>query len=259
MTNRFDLTGRVVMVTGASSGLGHHSAQVFAEAGAKVAVAARRSDRLNSLVEIIAAKGGTAFAVDLDVADEDAIEPALDAVENKLGPIDVLFNNAGMMIAKPPFEHTPEDWRRVIDTNLNGAWFVAIAVAKRMAARKDSLPPGGGSIINTTSVGATITMVQTPQYVASKAGLAHLTRQMARELAPYRIRVNAIAPGMFLTEINQERIHTEAGKASLARIPLGRPGHAEDMAGALLLFASDAGAYISGSELVIDGGILAAR
>lgn len=257
MGERFDLSGRVVLVTGASSGIGRHAARLFAEAGAKVAAAARRTDRLDDLVAEIRDAGGTAAAFALDVANAEAIEPALDAVETALGPVDVLFNNAGVTMSKPPFEHTADDWRRVIDTNLNGAWFMANAVAKRMAARKDSLPPGGGSIINTTSVGATRTMIRVPAYMASKAGLAHLTRQMAMELAPFRVRVNSIAPGLFLTELSEEYVKTERGKEMLKRIPMGRPAHLEEMDGVLLLLASDAGSYITGSEIIVDGGVAA--
>ena len=255
MTDRFDLTGRCVLVTGASSGIGRHAATVFAGAGAKVAVAARRQDRLADLVGEIDSAGGQAYAVGLDVTDEAAIDAVLDDIESRFAPIDVLFNNAGTTISKPPFEHTAEDWRAVIDTNLNGAWFMASAVAKRMAARGDALPPGGGSIINTTSVGATRTMVRVPAYMASKAGLAHLTRQMAMELAPMRIRVNSIAPGLFVTEMSADYIKTERGQEMLDSIPMGRAARAEEMDGALLLLASDAGSYMTGAEIIIDGGV----
>ena len=257
MGERFDLSGRVVLVTGASSGIGRHAARLFAETGAKVAAAARRTDRLDDLVAEVRGAGGTAAAFELDVANAEAIEPVLDAIEAALGPIDILFNNAGVTMSKPPFEHTADDWRRVIDTNLNGAWFMANAVAQRMAARKDTLPPGGGSIINTTSVGATRTMIRVPAYMASKAGLAHLTRQMAMELAPFRVRVNSIAPGLFLTELSEAYVKTERGKEMLKRIPMGRPARLEEMDGVLLLLASDAGSYITGSEIIVDGGVAA--
>lgn len=255
MADRFDLTGRCVLVTGASSGIGRHAAGVFAHAGAKVAVAARRQERLADLVREIDRVGGQAYPVGLDVTDERAIDGALEKIETYFAPIDVLFNNAGTTISKPPFEHTGEDWREVINTNLNGAWFMASAVAKRMAARRADLPPGGGSIINTTSVGATRTMARVPAYMASKAGLAHLTRQMAMELAPMRIRVNSIAPGLFVTEMSAAYIKTERGKQMLSKIPMGRAAQAEEMDGALLLLASDAGSYITGAEIIIDGGV----
>lgn len=258
MADRFDLTERCVLVTGASSGIGRHAATLFAEAGAKVAVAARRRDRLDAVVAEIEGAGGWAYAVGLDVSDAAAVETALDDIEARFAPIDVLFNNAGTTRSKPPFDHTPEEWRAVIDTNLNGAWYMASAVAKRMAARGDGLPAGGGSIINTTSVGATRTMIRVPAYMASKAGLAHLTRQMAMELAPLRIRVNSIAPGLFVTEMSADYLKTERGQDMLAKIPMGRPARAEEMDGALLLLASDAGSYITGAEIVIDGGVAAA-
>jgi NAD(P)-dependent dehydrogenase (short-subunit alcohol dehydrogenase family) len=212
----FDLTGQCVLVTGASSGIGRHAAGVFAHAGAKVAVAARRRHRLTNFVGEIHGAGGQAYPVGLDVTDEGAIDAAFEEIEADFAPIDILFNNAGTTTSKPPFEHTAEDWRAVIDTNLNSAWFMASAVAKRMAARGDALPPGGGSIINTTSVGATRTMVRVPAYMASKAGLAHLTQQMAMEVAPMRIRVNSIAPGLFVTEMSTAYIRIEHGKEMLS-------------------------------------------
>lgn len=255
MANRFDLTGRVALVTGASSGIGRHAAHVFAAAGAKVGLVARRKERLDALADEIAGAGGVAFAAQLDVSDPEAVDPALDAVEAALGPIDVLFNNAGMGIAKPAFEHSVADWRAVLDTDLSGAWYVANAVAKRMGARGETLPPGGGSIINTTSVGATRTLPGFPSYMAAKAGLAHLTRQMAMELAPYRVRVNAIAPGMFVTEATPVDPDSDRGRAMVARIPLGRPARHEEIDGALLLLASDAGSYMTGAELLVDGGV----
>ena len=159
MVERFDLTKRCVLVTGASSGTGRHAAGLFAQAGTKVAVAARRRYRLADLVGEINGAGGQAYPVGLDVTDEGAIDAALEEIEAHFAPIDVLINNTGTTISKTLFEHTADDWSAVIDTNLNGAWFMASAVAKRMAARGDALPPGGGSIINTTSVGATQTMV----------------------------------------------------------------------------------------------------
>jgi NAD(P)-dependent dehydrogenase (short-subunit alcohol dehydrogenase family) len=255
MVDRFDLTGRCVLVTGASSGIGRHAAGVFAEAGANVAVAARRRDRLDDVVAEITRAGGTAYAVALDVTDEPMIGSVLDEIETQFAPIDVLFNNAGMTISKPPFAHAAEDWRAVIDTNLNGAWFMASAVAQRMAARPEALPPGGGSIINTTSIGATRTMPRVPAYMASKAGLAHLTRQMAMEWAPMRIRVNAIAPGFFVTEMSAGYLETDRGKAMLETVPMRRAARAEEMDGALLLLASDAGSYMTGSEIIVDGGV----
>jgi 2-deoxy-D-gluconate 3-dehydrogenase len=128
-----------------------------------------------------------------------------------------------------------------------------------MAARQDTLPKGGGSIINITSVAAIRTMIRTPAYVSSKAGLAHLTRMMAMELAPVRVRVNSIAPGLFLTELSKDYLHTERGKAMLAKIPMGRPAAEDEMDGALLLLASDASSYITGAEIIVDGGVASAR
>ncbi len=259
MKDIFDVAGRCVLVTGASSGIGRHAARMFASRGAKVAVAARRKDRLDALVAEITKAGGQALAVALDVADGAAVEKAIDTVERELAPIDILINNAGTTWSRPILEHTPTDFAKVIDVNLNGAFYVAHAVARRMAAREANLPPGGGSIVNITSVAALRTMIRTPAYVASKAGLAHLTRMLAMELAPHRIRVNSIAPGLFITELSQDYVHTERGKAMLAKIPMARAARDEEMDGPMLLLASDAGSYISGAELVIDGAVASAR
>lgn len=259
MKDLFDVSGRCVLVTGASSGIGRHTARMFASRGAKVAVAARRKDRLDALVEEFRKQGVQALAVPLEVADGAAVEKAVETVERDLAPIDILVNNAGMSFSRPILEHTPPDFARVVDVNLNGAFYVAHAVARRMAARKDSLPPGGGSIINITSVAAIRTMIRTPAYVASKAGLAHLTRMLAMEFAEYRIRVNSIAPGLFMTELSQDYVHTERGKAMLAKIPMGRPARDEEMDGPMLLLASDAGSYMSGAELIVDGAVASAR
>ncbi|MBM3504888.1 MAG: glucose 1-dehydrogenase [Alphaproteobacteria bacterium] len=259
MGNPFDVRGRCILVTGASSGIGHHAARMFAAAGAKVAIAARRADRLEALAKDLGKSGAAVFPIALDVADADACERAIDRVEREFHPIDVLLNNAGTTMSKPILEHTAEDFQRVVDVNLNGAWVMAQGVAKRMATRKDRLPKGGGSIINITSVAAIRTMIRTPAYVSSKAGLAHLTRMMAMELAPYRVRVNSIAPGLFITELSKDYVHTDRGKAMLAKIPMGRPAADDEMDGALLLLASDAGSYITGAEIIVDGGVASAR
>jgi 3-oxoacyl-[acyl-carrier protein] reductase len=252
MTDPFDLTGRVALVTGASQGLGRRFAQVLASHGAAVGLAARQVPKLEELREAIAASGGRAACVALDVTDAAAIERALDEVEHALGPIGVLVNNAGVAVSKGVLEQTEADWDRVVGTNLKGAFFTAQAAAKRMVAQ------GGGAIVNVASVLALDVVGHLAPYAASKGGLWQLTRSMALELARHGVRVNALAPGYIETEINRDFLATEAGERMKQRIPQRRFGTPEDLDGALLLLASDASRYMTGSIIVIDGGLLLA-
>ena len=245
----FDLSGRVALVTGASAGLGRHFADVLARAGAAVAVAARRRDRLEAAVREIAAWGGRAVAVTCDVADAQSVRAAVSEAEAALGPVDILVNNAGIAVSKPMLEHSETDWDSVVDTNLKGAWLLSRELAERWvkAGRR-------GRIINIASLLALRTIRHVPSYCAAKAGLAHLTHTMAMELGRKGITVNAIAPGYFETDMNRGFLRSEVGQALISRIPMGRSGAAEDLDGALLLLASDAGAYITGAVLPVDGG-----
>lgn len=245
----FDLGGRVALVTGASSGLGRHFAGVLARAGAAVAVAARREAMLAAAAREIAAAGGRAAAVVCDVTDAASVRAAVSAAEAALGPLDLLVNNAGIAISKPMLEHGEEEWDRVVDTNLKGAWLMSREVAERWvkAGRQ-------GRIVNIASLLALRTIRHVPSYCAAKAGLAHLTHTMAMELARRGITVNAIAPGYFETDMNRGFLKSETGQALISRIPMGRSGQPEDLDGALLLLASDAGAYITGVVLPVDGG-----
>jgi 3-oxoacyl-[acyl-carrier protein] reductase len=252
MTDPFDLTGRVALVTGASQGLGRRFAQVLAGHGAAVGLAARQVEKLEDLREAIAAAGGRAACVALDVTDTAAIERALDQVENALGPVEILVNNAGVAVSKGVLEQTEADWDRVVGTNLKGAFFTAQAVARRMVAR------GGGAIVNIASVLALDVVGHLAPYAAAKGGLWQLTRSMALELARHGVRVNALAPGYIETEINRDFLATEPGERMKKRIPQRRFGTPEDLDGALLLLASDASRYMTGSIIVIDGGLLLA-
>lgn len=251
MNTLFDISGRCALVTGASSGLGRHFAKTLAMRGAKVAVAARRLDRLDTLVAEISAAGGTAAAVSCDVTDAASVRAAIGTAEEALGPIGILVNNAGVTVAKPLLEQDEDDWRRVIDTNLNGAWRVSQAVARRMTARGS-----GGSIVNIASIAGIGTMASIPAYVASKAGLIQLTKTMAAELAPNGVRVNAIAPGFFPSELSEDYLATERGRATIARIPMSRVGELGELDGPLLLLVSGAGSFMTGAVLVVDGGAL---
>ncbi|MXQ14298.1 glucose 1-dehydrogenase [Microvirga makkahensis] len=245
-----DLSGRSALVTGASSGLGRHFARVLARAGAEVVVAARRMDALQDLCTEISGQGGVARAVSLDVNDHASIAKAIEAAASS-GGLDILINNAGVTVAKPVLDVSEEEWDRVVDTNLKGNFLVAQASARTMKAGER-----GGVIVNIASILGLRVAGQVSPYVASKAGVVHLTKAMALELARYNIRVNALCPGYIETELNQDFFGSEAGQALIRRIPQRRLGQPSDLDGALLLLCSDAGSYITGSVLAVDGGHL---
>ena len=241
----FDLSGKTALVTGASSGLGAHFAKCLGVAGASVVLAARRADRLQSLQAELAKTNITAKAIDLDVASGDSVAAALDAA----GPIDILINNASISIVKPALEMAEKDWDAVVDTNLRGAWLMAQGAAKRWVA--DKRP---GSIVNIGSILGLRTIGQVAPYNASKAGLIHLTCVLAMEWARHQIRVNAICPGYIETEMNSAFWKTPGGQKLIERIPQRRIGQPEHLDGALLLLASDAGEFMTGSVITVDGG-----
>ncbi len=249
MSKRFDLSGRVALVTGASSGLGVHFARTLASAGASVAIAARRADRLVSLQAELRKAGAKAAAIDLDVQSGESVGAAFDAAEQALGAIDIVVNNAGISIVKPALDMPEADWDAVVDTNLRGAWLVAQAAGKRWVAGKRP-----GAIVNIASILGLRTIGQVAPYNASKAGLIHLTRVLAMEWARHDIRVNAICPGYIETEMNSEFWKTPGGRRLIERIPQRRIGQPEHLDGALLLLASEAGAFMTGSVLTVDGG-----
>lgn len=251
MSDLFDLAGKTALVTGASQGLGARFAMVLAERGAKVALAARQIDKLDALEAKIGQAGGTACSVKLDVNEMSSIEDCLDQVEHGLGQLDILINNAGVAVSKPILEQTEKDWDNVVDTNLKGAFFMAQLAAKRMVARGE-----GGAIVNIASVLALEVIGHLAPYAASKGGIWQITKTMALELARNRIRVNALAPGYIVTDINREFLDGPAGQQMVRKIPQRRFGNPEDLDGALLLLASDAGRYMTGSIVVVDGGFM---
>jgi NAD(P)-dependent dehydrogenase (short-subunit alcohol dehydrogenase family) len=245
----FDLAGEVALVTGASSGIGRHLADLLAAAGAAVGLAARRVELLDDLAREIAAGGGRALPIACDVTRADSVAAAVAAAEDGLGPLSILVNNAGVVVSKPLFEHSEEDWDYVLDTNLKGAWLMAREFARHLVERRRP-----GRIVNISSVLASRTIGRVPAYCAAKAGLTHLSHVLAMELARYGICVNALAPGYVETDFNRAFFQTEAGKALIGRIPLKRLGQPQDLDGALLLLCSPAGAYITGAVIAVDGG-----
>ncbi len=250
MTNPFFLAEKVAIITGASSGLGRHFAVALARAGAKVALGARRVDRLQEVVAEIEGFDGRALAVALDVTDGDSVREAVAAAETELGPISILVNNAGVSGgAKRALEVEEAEWLGVIDVNLNGVWRMAQEVAKHMVRLGH-----GGSIINIASMLGLAAVPYIPAYCASKAGVVNLTRALALELAQHDIRVNAIAPGYFESEMTHDFLGSAEGRSMIDQIPQRRSGNPAELDGALMLLASDASSYMTGSVITVDGG-----
>lgn len=248
----FQLQGKTALITGASSGLGVHFARVLAEAGATVVLAARRADKLAAEVAALQATGAQAAAVAMDVTEPASVDSAFARVAEEIGNIDILINNAGVADDPIRFLDTGEaEWQRVIETNLNGAWRVARAGARHMAAAGVA-----GSIVNIGSIYGLRTGAMKVAYNVSKTGVVQLTKSMAIELCRQQIRVNALCPGWFLTDINREYFQSDSGERYIKTIPARRMGAMEDLTAPLLLLASNAaGGYMTGSVLTVDGGI----
>lgn len=247
MPDLFSLQGKTAFVTGASGGLGAHFAEVLARAGAAVIVGARREEALAAVAERIRAAGGSCTTTALDVTSGASIA----AVEPLLAKTDILVNNAGIAIDKPFLEATEADWDAVVDTNAKGMFLLTQAAACAMQARGS-----GGSIINIASIVGLRQSARIASYAASKAAAVQLTKVAALELARYGVRVNAICPGYIETDINAGFWETPAGQAMMKRIPQRRTGQASELDGPLLLLASDASSYMTGSVIVADGGHL---
>ena len=251
MEKLFDLDGQVAIVTGASSGLGAHFAETLAKAGAKVAIGARRVDRLAALAEKIADSDGRALPIELDVTDAGSVAEAIRIAEEELGPISVLVNNAGIPSAGRAIEMAEDEWDRVLDTNLKGAWLMAREVGRHMVEHETA-----GRIVNISSIiGVSTAAKRVLAYSVSKAGLVSLTKTMALELADKGICVNAIAPGYIETELNSGFLQSPAGQRIATRVPIGRFGVTGDLDGVLLLLAGPAARYITGSVFTVDGGL----
>ena len=245
----FDLSGRVALVTGASSGLGAQFAKALADNGASVVLVARRADRLAALKDEIDADGGRALAVEADVTDRAAMGAAFDAAEKAFGTVTILVNNAGIAHGGRAVDMMPDEWRKVMSIDLDAVFFWAQEGARRMLAAKTP-----GAIVNIASVLGIGVAKGAVAYATAKAGVVQMTKALAVELAFKGVRVNAIAPGWFVTEMNDDYLLGEAGAAIKREIPMGRFGIAGELDGALLLLASDAGSYITGATIVADGG-----
>ena len=250
MTNLFSLSGRVALVTGASSGIGRVLARGLADAGARVVAVARRADRLNDLVREIEQAGGSAIASQADVTDPESIERAFDVAEKAFGTVNIIVSNAGVTDARTFLKIDAFARDAVFDTNLRGVWNVGQAGARRMVSAGQ-----GGSIINVASVLGLGVQPGLASYCASKGAVIQLTRAMAVDLTKHGIRVNALAPGWFKTELNQEFFDSPSGLERIGQMPARRLGRIEELIGPVILLASDAGSFMNGSVVVVDGAL----
>jgi NAD(P)-dependent dehydrogenase (short-subunit alcohol dehydrogenase family) len=245
----FDMTGQTALITGGGTGLGRGFADTLAAAGARIIIGARSREKTRGAVECIQDTGAEAHFVEMDVSDAGSVTRGF-AEAAEIAPVDVLVNNAGIVVEPLLHELAEEQWDSVMDVNLKGCWLVAREAVKRMIA-----DGRGGAIVNISSVMGTCVMKGTGAYAASKAGLIHLTHAMSLEWIRYGIRVNALAPGYCHTEISEDFFRKEAGQKIVKRIPQRRLGTTDDMAGAILLLCSSASGYMTGSVVTVDGGI----
>ena len=257
MSYSIDLSGRVALVTGASSGLGTQFAKTLAGAGAAVVLAGRRVERLKTLRAEIEASGGDAHVVTLDVTDHDSIKAAVAHAETEMGTIDILVNNSGVSTTQKLVEVSEEDYDYVMDTNTKGAFFVAQEVGKRMLARARGAAPGtftGGRIVNIASMAGLKPLSQIGVYAMSKAAVVHMTKAFALEWGRFGINVNALCPGYIDTEINHHHWNTEQGKKLIDMLPRKRVGNAQDLDALLVMLASDQSHFINGAVIAADDG-----
>lgn len=257
MTYSIDLSGRVALVTGASSGLGAQFARTLARAGAGVVLAARRTEKLKALRAEIESEGGDAHVVTLDVTDHDSIKAAVAHTETEMGSIDILINNSGVSNTQKLVDVQPGDFDFVFNTNTRGAFFVAQEVAKRMIGRSRGAVPGtftGGRIVNVASVAGLRVLGQIGVYAMSKAAVIHMTRSMALEWGRYGINVNALCPGYVDTEINHHHWQTEAGQKLVGMLPRKRVGQPSDLDSALMMLCANESHFINGAVLTADDG-----
>jgi NAD(P)-dependent dehydrogenase (short-subunit alcohol dehydrogenase family) len=257
MSYSIDLSGRVALVTGASSGLGTQFAKTLAAAGAAVVLAGRREERLKALRADIEASGGDAHVVTLDVTDLRSIKAAVAHAETEMGTLDILVNNSGVGTQNKLVDVTPEEYDHMMDTNTKGAFFVAQEVGKRMLARAQGAAPGtftGGRIVNIASVAGLKAVNSLGAYGISKAALIHMTRMMALEWGRYGINVNAICPGYIDTEINHHQWKTEQGQKVIAGLPRKRVGQPQDLDTVLMMLCAKESHFINGAIITADDG-----
>ena len=257
MSYQIDLSGRVALVTGASSGLGEQFARVLARAGAGVALAGRRVERLKSLRAEIEAEGGDAHVLPLDVTDHDGIKAAVARCETEVGTIDILVNNSGVASTQRLTDVTPDDYDHMFDVNTRGAFFVAQEVGKRMIARSKGAAPGtftGGRIVNVASMAGLRVLGGIGVYCMSKAAVVHMTRAMALEWGRHGINVNALCPGYIDTEINHHQWQDEKGKRFIETLPRKRLGKPEDLDVVLMMLCSNESHFVNGAVIQADDG-----
>ena len=248
MKDIFNLKGKYALVVGASSGIGRNFAKALAEQGVHVAIAARRVEKLLELKEEIDQLGVQCIAVSCDVSKEESIVQCVKTVKENFGRIDILCNNAGIDVFGDFFTYTTENWDKTMDTNIKGMFLMSREVGKIMKEQNS------GRIINTASIGGRFASEGNIAYYASKGAVINFTRALAADMAPYNVCVNAIAPGVFDTELTHDTLDTPFAKESLARVPLKRFGKDGDLDGILIYFASDASCYCTGQTIFIDGG-----
>lgn len=245
-----DLTGKLFVITGASSGLGAHFADILSHAGAQIALVARQHDKLESLSEKLESRGDkTPVIAKADIRDVSAIRTAISEIVKTAGVPDGLINNAGTVTSAKALEIMEKDWDTVLDTNLKGAWFFANSIAEAMVDASKT-----GTIVNIASITGMRPATGAGPYAISKAGLAHMTRQLAVEWARYGIRVNALAPGFIETDLNREFFASDAGQALIKRVPQRRLGQLSDLDAPLLMLCDEASAYMTGAVIPVDGG-----
>jgi NAD(P)-dependent dehydrogenase (short-subunit alcohol dehydrogenase family) len=257
MSYSIDLSGRVALVTGASSGLGAQFARTLSRSGAAVVLAARRLERLKTLRAELESEGGDAHVVGMDVRDPDSIRAAVAHAETEMGTIDILVNNSGVSTTQKLTDVTPQDYDYVMDTNTKGAFFVAQEVAKRMIARAKGAAPGtyiGGRIVNVASMAGLRVLGQIGVYAMSKAAVIHMTRAMALEWGRYDINVNAICPGYIDTEINHHHWETESGQKLVAMMPRRRIGKPQDLDSVLMMLCANESHFVNGAVIAADDG-----
>jgi len=255
MTEIFDVSDKTVFITGASSGIGAHMVALFATSGSNVVLAARRMDKLTAVVDEIVdfhkIDRDRFLVIEMDITDRAAVENGVTEAAARFGGIDVLMNNAGIAKTARLLEMTEDQWQSVLDTNLSAVWRVGQVVARLMEKQN-----GGGAIINIASVLGFASQRKNASYGAAKSAVIHLTKSMALEWGNRQIRVNAIAPGYFLTDINRDFLTSAQGKQYVEGLFPGRAGELTGLDGPILLLASNAGSYINGTVLTVDGGTL---